>query len=162
MVNTYLYTKIKLNICYTPCINVDQNMTSFQSYGVMLHTMSVAVPENGFYFFTRFKLDPPYNADLISRPVTLILFLKEQLAGRKFTRNRDLSKAVCHFRAQRYTCFGVPICSSEVAEAARNVCGQWRNALWMFAEVWWRYVHWFPLYITCDRTHGLAQQVDVR
>ena len=50
------------------------------------------------------------------------------VAGRQITGVQDLSKS-CHFRAQRYTGFGVPTCYADVAEEARIVCGQWRHAL---------------------------------
>ena len=129
MVNTY--TKIKLNIFpITPCINLDQNMRPFQNDDAMLHTMPSAVPEkmepqpgqNRFYIFTRFKFGGAFTLQsrLHFAPSAVWLFLsklKERLAGRKFTRVQDLSKAVRHFRGQRYPCFGVPIivCSSGVA-----------------------------------------------
>ena len=137
----------------------------FQNYDVTLRTMSSAVPEkmdpqpgqNRFDIFTRFELELEgafklffYNPDLMLSPGTwLFSTLKERLTGRKFT-PPNLSKAVGHFRAQCYAYSGVPICSSDVAEAARNVCGQW-----MDVAVWRNYDHWFPCYITCDRTFGL-------
>ena len=113
-----------------------------------------------FYNFIRFKIGGAFT--LQSRlnvvPCDFWLFpkLKERLAGRKFTRVQDLSKAVRHFRALRCTCFSIPICSSDVAEAAITLCDHWRGVLWRLVEVWWKYVHRFPFYITCDRTFGLA------
>ena len=121
--------------------------------------------QDNFYFTFSFDsnlgVHSLYNPNLILSPVTFFSSskLKERLAVRKFTRVQDLSlvsKAVRYFRAQRSTCFSVPICSSDVAEVARNVCGQWRDVLWTLVEVWWRCVHWFPFYISCDRTFGLA------
>ena len=81
--------------------------------------------------------------------------LKERLAGRKFTRVQDLSKNVRHFRAQRYTCFAVPICSSYVC-FQKFVWPMERDAIWRLVQVWWKYVHWFQFYITCDWAFGLA------
>ena len=81
----------------------------------MLHTMSSAVPEKWIHSQDRFNLTfslysnlgvhPPYNPYLILRPVTCGLFskLKERLGARKLTRVRDLSTAIRHFRAERYT-----------------------------------------------------------
>ena len=43
MANTW--TKIQLNVCPTPLHKFNQNMMTFQSCDVMLHTMSSAVPE---------------------------------------------------------------------------------------------------------------------
>ena len=105
------------------------------------------------------KIDfTPYNPDIILPPVPFAFFskLKERLAEWKFTRVQDPSKAVRHFRGQRYSCFGVPICCSDVAEEAGHVCGQWRGLLWRLVEVWWSYVHWFPFDITCACTVLLA------
>ena len=69
---------------------------------------------------------PPYNLNLILPIVTFgsLFFskLKEWLVGLKFTSVRDFSKAIRYFRAQGYICFGVPVCSSDVAEAAITVC----------------------------------------
>ena len=111
MVNTY--TKIKLNIYPTPCINLINYdiIRSFQSYGDMLHTMSSAVPgkmdpqpgQIWFDIFTGVKL----GGAATQQPRLHFAKLKERPAGRKFTRVQDLSKAVRHFRTQRYTCFGV-------------------------------------------------------
>ena len=75
----------------------------------------------------------PYNPDLSLPAVTFGFFffskLKVRLARRTFTKVQDLSKAVRHFRAQRYTRFSIPICSSDVAEAANKSSGQWRDEL---------------------------------
>ena len=90
-------------------------MTSFQSYDVMLHTMLPAVPENmdpqpgqiRLYIFIRLKLWGAFTLqsrlNLILPPVRFGFFppskLKERLAGRKFTRVQDISKAIRHFKA---------------------------------------------------------------
>ena len=115
-------------------------MTPFQTYDVMVHTKSSAVCEkmdpqpeknNLFDIFIRFKLGGAFTLQprLNLAPCTFWLFskFKELLARWKCTRVQDLSKAVRHFRAHRYTSFGVPVRSTDVAEAARKVCGQWRE-----------------------------------
>ena len=79
MINTY--TKIKLKIF----VNLDQNMTSLQSYDAMVHTKSSAVPEQKWIhsqdkFDFTFSLDSnlgvhsPDNPDLILLPVTFGFF----------------------------------------------------------------------------------------
>ena len=148
MVNNY--TKIKLNIGPTPLHTIRSKRDVIPK--VWRHVAQYVIgcawktariySQDKFDIFRghnfidlTFSLDsnlvvhPPYNPDLIFPPVTFGFFseLKERLAGRKFTRVQDLSKAVRHFRDQRYTSFGVPVCSSDVAEAARNVCDQWRD-----------------------------------
>ena len=79
MVNNY--TKIKPSICLF-CIHLDENMTSFQSYDVMMNTLSSAVsggkkPEGSTakYYFTcsldsNVVMHPPYNPDFTLPPVT--------------------------------------------------------------------------------------------
>ena len=116
-----------------------------------------------FYIFTRFKylgVHSPYNPDLILPPKTFGFFskLKERLAGRVHQSPGPLKNRTSFQCSTLYeaTCFGVPICSAFVAQAASNLCGQWRDVLWRLVEVWWLYVHWFPFYNTCDRTFGLA------
>ena len=163
MVNTC--TTIKCNICLTQ-LHTFRSKYDFipKSWSHVACTLCQWLPEKmdpqpgqiwlHFHWVQTLGDHSPYNPNLILSPV--IFGLKERLAGWKFTRVQDLSKAIPHFRVQRYTCFCVPICSSDVAEVARNLCGQWKDVLWRLAEVWWRYVHWFPFYITCDRTFGLA------
>ena len=60
-----------------------------------------------------------------------------------------------HFRAQRY----IP------ASEYQNAIQMWLRRLkycvtsggmYSLVGVWWRCIHWFPFYITCDRTFGLA------
>ena len=98
-------------------------MTSFQSNDVMLHAMSSAMPNKQKMdpqpgqirfdikkpnMFTQFQLGSAstFQSKLNFAPCDFWLFffskLKERLAGRKFIGVQDLSKAIRHFRAQRF------------------------------------------------------------
>ena len=59
-------------------------------------------------------------------PLWLLAFCRNRRSGwqdRSLPESRLSQKPyVRHFKAQRYTCFGVPVCSSDMAEAARYVC----------------------------------------
>ena len=133
---------------------------SFQSCEVMLHSVIGCAWENGLAarttFIWHFHSFQTWGCIYPTIP-TWFCKLKERLAGWNFARVQDLSKAVHHFRAQHYTCFCVSVCSSDVTEVARNLCGKWRDVLQGLIEVWWGYVHWFPFCITCDRTFRLTR-----
>ena len=163
MVNTY--TKITLNICPTLLHKFwYQNMKSFQSYDVMLHTMSSALPEkidpqpgqNRFYIFARFRLDGAFT--LRSRVnfahCDFWLFFLDwrsrwhdgNLPG---SGTSQKPKVISELNA-------IPALQVWLRQLEMCVASELRDVLWRIAKVWWRYVHWFPFYMTGDRTFGLA------
>ena len=145
-------------------------LTSFQSYDVMLHTMSSAVPEEKKWIHSQDKFDfafcldsnlgvPwPYNTDLILARVTFVVFFnwRSSWYGRSLPWSMTSQKPYVNSELNALPASVYTLCSSDVAEAAINVCGQLRDVLWRHVEVWWRYGHWFPCDVTCDRTFGLA------
>ena len=140
-------------------------MTSFQSYDVMLHTMSSALPEkidppqpgqNRFYIFTRFRLDGAFT--LRSRVnfahCDFWLFFLDwrsrwhdgNLPG---SGTSQKPKVISELNA-------IPALQVWLRQLEMCVASELRDVLWRIAKVWWRYVHWFPFYMTGDRTFGLA------
>ena len=95
---------------------------------------------------------PPYSPDLA--PCDFVCSeLNERLAGRQFTRVQDPFINSRNFRSERYTCFRVPKCSWDVAEATIILCSQ---------GIYFEGLKEFPFYITCDRTFQLAVVLEFR
>ena len=106
----------------------------------MLNTVSPTVPEKmdpqpgqiSFNIFTRdsnLGVHSPYSSDFILPPVPFAFFVQiEGVAGSaEVYQGPGSLKSRTSF--QRSTCFGVLIRCLGVAEAARNLCGQWRDIL---------------------------------